>query len=205
MAHPFLPYLISEISRLEQLIDRIPEVRQLNELRRVRALYQALPLPAASGPTGPSPTGTTTELLQLEKALHMAAESERTGPGRKMAPDRQKAIDLIRQSLENETMPVKTATLLEYIKTLGIDLGGNDPVNSLSALLSTSGHFQAHGRSGWTLKTRSKSAMGDTYGLGESADTRPGVTIVMQDPEPLAEHNDPHADGENEPFKMRRF
>ena len=75
-----------------------------------------------------------------------------TRPGRKMSSDRQRALEFAQVHMMGQTQPTKTADLLTALRNNGIEIGGSDPVNSLSALLSTSSRFVAHGRSGWTLK-----------------------------------------------------
>jgi hypothetical protein len=146
----FVASLDSEISRLEKAIEDLPEVRQLKELRRVRALY-------------PQPAAQLVEVRNMPRpsaniSFPVVGRGVVVTVGRKMAPERLQALDIVRASLENQSLPIKTVDLLDHIRAKGIDLGGNDPVNSLSALLSTSGQFQAHGRSGWTLKSEAQNA-----------------------------------------------
>jgi hypothetical protein len=130
MAEPFVSSLDFEIARLEQAIERVPEYVQLQGLKRIRALY----------PQGGSPIpNIADEPTEIHKV------------GRKMAPERARALNLISSFLDIQKSPVKTADLLVVLQQNGIDLGGAEPVNTLSALLSTSGQFQAYGRSGWRL------------------------------------------------------
>ena len=96
--------------------------------------------------------GDTALLTSLTSANATDSFSVVVKPGRKMAPERQRAIEIVMEILRKEVLPIKTAYLWAEVEKEGIALGGRDPVNSLSALLSTSGQFQAHGRSGWTLK-----------------------------------------------------
>jgi hypothetical protein len=175
----FVDSLELEIERLAKVVDAIPEVRQLQELRRLRGLYIS-PIQK-----------------QLEVAIAGAAGVDRSAvviksaAGRKMAPERQKAIDVTKRLLEGQKEPMKTAELLEYLKMTGVDLSGSDPVNSLSALLSTSGLFQAHGRSGWTLKPVNDeiAPRGPTFEemIADASETESGTTL----------------DGSNEPLKRR--
>lgn len=129
----FIASLDLEIDRLAKAIEDIPEVRKLRELQRVRALY----VEESRAPT------------RLGVALGYMPP--RPSAGRKMSPERQRALDFLTVYLGGQTNPIKTTTILEALEGNGISIGGNDPVNSLSALLSTSGKFIAHGRSGWTL------------------------------------------------------
>lgn len=133
----FVASLDLEIDRLEKVIGDIPEVQKLRELQRVRSLY----------------IGGRTEVSRL---AHSITVSTTTTPapsaGRKMSLERQRALEFLTVQLGGQTNPIRTTTILEMLAGNGISIGGNDPVNSLSALLSTSGKFVAHGRSGWTLK-----------------------------------------------------
>lgn len=138
MASNFVPLLDLEIKRLEQVIEGIPDVRRLAELKRVRALY---------------PTVHNVSMVEGIVATDTSsAPVTKSVPGRKMAPERQRALDFVTILLKQEPFPVRTSSLSGALQQKGINIGGSDPVNSLSALLSTSGQFQAHGRSGWTIK-----------------------------------------------------
>ena len=53
--------------------------------------------------------------------------------------------------LRGQSGPVPTVRILEHLKEVGIALGGSQPRNSLSVMLSRSRLFKAHGRRGWTL------------------------------------------------------
>jgi hypothetical protein len=53
--------------------------------------------------------------------------------------------------LREQEGPVPTVRILEHLKEVGIALGGSQPRNSLSVMLSRSQLFKAHGRRGWTL------------------------------------------------------
>jgi hypothetical protein len=144
----FLPSLDAEIDRLEKAIEAIPEVVKLRELRRIRALYS------------------TTE--QVLSSIQIIAKVEATQAGRRMSPERQRALDYIAQRLGADLAgPVRTSAILGMLTDVGIEIGGNDPLNNLSALLSTSGRFVAHGRSGWTLKRDDQMNEGSEAGATE--------------------------------------
>jgi hypothetical protein len=151
----FLPSLDVEIARLEKAIETIPEVVKLRELKRVRALYQQDVTHYA--PTSPLFHMTTSPLLNPAAMRSI----ETTTPGRKMSAERQRALDVIAEQLAGVRGPIRTVTLLEMLTGAGIEIGGNDPLNNLSALLSTSGRFVAHGRSGWTLKSEENQTVSD--------------------------------------------
>lgn len=128
----FIAALDLEIRNLEKAVEAIPDVVKLRELQRIRALYTSETVARVVGP--------------------LIAKYAASPPGRKMSVDRQQALDFVSKHLRMAISPVKTAILSEQLVNNGINVGGADPVNSLSALLSTSGKFVAHGRSGWTLK-----------------------------------------------------
>ena len=128
----FVASLDLEIQRLEKAVEDIPEVRKLRELQRIQALYNDEIVSRVVDP--------------------LIAKYAGGPPGRKMSPQRQRALEVTAEFLADKINPMRTTTILEALAGNGITLGGNDPVNALSALLSTSGKFVAHGRSGWTLK-----------------------------------------------------
>ena len=41
---------------------------------------------------------------------------------------------------------------MKHLTANNVEVGGSNPLNNLSAMLSTSGLFQSHGRKGWTIK-----------------------------------------------------
>ena len=139
----FTAALDLEIKQLERVVEAIPEVVKLRELQRVRALYIN---------EHPEPGRSAASRLARSLAESLTIDPAPLSPGRKMLPERQQAIAFATVHLTGQVTPIKTADLLSTLRAHGINIGGNDPVNSLSALLSTSGKFVAHGRSGWTLK-----------------------------------------------------
>jgi hypothetical protein len=72
--------------------------------------------------------------------------------GRRASPERERALEAARIYVANRSGPTPTAEILDHLVSIGIEVGGEKPVNNLSAMLSNSGLFQAHGRSGWTLR-----------------------------------------------------
>jgi hypothetical protein len=61
--------------------------------------------------------------------------------------------------LKEKTEPVPLRHIYyQVVERGGCRIGGQDPVNGLSAILSRSGRFTAHGRMGWTLKTPEETA-----------------------------------------------
>lgn len=134
----FATALDLEIQHLEKIVEEIPEVVKLRQLRRVRAIYST------------HDTGRRREVSHLSQSLAQALSP--SSPGRKMSPERVQALEFVSTHLNEQTAPVKTVDLHRALEANGINIGGADPVNGLSALLSTSGRFMAHGRAGWTLR-----------------------------------------------------
>jgi len=134
----FTAALDLEIDHLQKIVEAIPEVVKLRELQRVRAIYLS------------HDHGHRMEASRLAQSLAQALAP--SSPGRKMSAERVQALEFVSVHLTGQTAPVKTVDLHRALEANGINIGGADPVNGLSALLSTSGKFMAHGRSGWTLK-----------------------------------------------------
>lgn len=131
----FLASLDEEIGRLESAISHIPEVKKLRELKSLRVLYEH----------GRSNA--------FAAAGYIPPVEQPKPSGRKPSPERQEALRRIEQLLAKQRKPVKTTDLLAILKQEGVRIGGNDEISNLSAMISASGRFKAHGRSGWTLKT----------------------------------------------------
>jgi hypothetical protein len=136
----FTTALDLEIKHLEEIVESIPEVVKLRGLQRVRAIYLS------------HSSAHRMEASRVSQDLARALTSSASSPGRRMSPERLQAIEFVSVHLSGQSAPVKTVDLHHALEANGINIGGSDPVNGLSALLSTSGKFVAHGRSGWTLK-----------------------------------------------------
>jgi hypothetical protein len=144
----FLTALDEEIRSLHESLDNDPRFIKLRELEHVRALYNGNPVsPTESLPVMQS---YVPDSERLSGAIGMGMLAAR---GRRISHERQAAINEVREFLLGKTEPTKTADLYDHLKSKGIKIGGSDPLNNLSALLSMSSVFQANGRSGWTLKT----------------------------------------------------
>lgn len=139
----FISALDEEIRSLRQSLDNDPRYIKLKELERVRSLYGEEPDAPRATPQ------TVTAMVPVTLAEYHTGMRGR----RRMSPERQSAIDEVHQFLQGKVEPTKTADLLAHLEKKGITLGGSDPMNNLSALISMSAGFKAHGRSGWTLKT----------------------------------------------------
>ena len=115
--------LDAEIAGLEGQLAKNTNFRRLQHLRNVKAMYEAEP-----------------------------GDRKRK---RKAAGPRSNAAGSIagaaREVLAGATAPMPTRDVLAALQLRGVTVGGAAPHSSLSALLSKSPHFTAHGRSGWTL------------------------------------------------------
>jgi len=62
---------------------------------------------------------------------------------------------LVEDHLRGKSEPTPTREILSFLASKGIEITGNNPVTSLSALLSRAQEFEPVGRKGWLLKSRS--------------------------------------------------
>lgn len=128
MSAELVTVIKAEIAKLRGELAVDPRTVKLEELERVLRLYEA------------------------SEQTKGAAETARPERARKAtSPARQAALDAARIYLKERQGPVKTAELFEHItKHLGLEIGGENPQNNLSAMLSNSEEFNSHGRAGWT-------------------------------------------------------
>ncbi len=131
----FLDTLNEEIAALEYALAKDPRYKKLATLREAQKLYlQDTTLSAQELPRSPGLT-----------------ERERRA-SREMAPERRRVLEATEAFLASKFEPVPTREIFEKVVAIGgFTIGGRDPVNGLSAILSRSDKFIAHGRSGWTL------------------------------------------------------
>lgn len=129
----FLPALRAEIEQLQRELDDDPRALKLRELRRLLAIYEE------SQGSMPSPV------------IANAPKSDRSR--RATSATRRAAIDAARIFLRGRPEPTKTSDIYAHIKALGIEVGGENPQNNLSAMLHHSPEFISHGRGGWRLRT----------------------------------------------------
>ena len=124
----FIEALKTEIADLEGQLAADPRYLKLREANRLLALYTQTRKrprdrsPAASG-TRPFSSGVSAKILKAATEL-----------------------------LEGRAEPMPTRDILIALVALGVDVGGAEPRNTLSSILSKSGVFVPHGRNGWTLK-----------------------------------------------------
>jgi hypothetical protein len=145
----FRQSLDAEIMRLEAELAADPRAVKLQELRRVRSLYD-------EGQEASQANPGVTIILESKTSENSTPPSDK--PGRKMSPERIQALMVTRELLKGRASPTRTADILEHLQNQGINIGGNDPQNNLSALLYHAPDFESHGKAGWTLTSQNGSA-----------------------------------------------
>jgi hypothetical protein len=133
----FIEHLKAEIQALERSLEADPRFVKLRELRHIEKLYE------------------TDSLLSMVPDSRIAtAEPVRRSATRESSPESKRVIDEATQFLTGRTDPVALRDMFhEIVRVRGCHVGGKDPINGLSSILSRAGKFIAHGRSGWTLAT----------------------------------------------------
>lgn len=124
----FTAALKAEIQEIENELKNDPRYKKLESLRSVLLLYQSSGV--ATEKAGAPPVRTITRVPSEGRA---------------------KAIELARLYLRNRVGPTPTRDIYDHVVDNGAEIGGKDPVNNLSAMLSNSDEFQSNGRAGWTL------------------------------------------------------
>jgi hypothetical protein len=130
----------AEIAAIEQDLRDNPDPRgtKIAQLRQIRRQYKQT-------------MGIDDELAVRAREIRNRLAALRVG--RKPSPERLRAIAVAKEFLAGKTEPTRTADILLFLRRQGVEIGGSDPLNNLSAMLSNDDGFQAHGRSGWTLQT----------------------------------------------------
>lgn len=151
----FIDSLRKEIKALEADIRNNPDVR-VAKLHGLLDLAKYYGLTAAVPPeTGNAP------------AFEVKYADGKIKVRRRSSPERQRALELAEEFLGQATAPVKTSEIWNYIIKAGIVIPGENPQNNLSAMLSNSDRFRAHGRAGWTIAGNGNSAPPVTAGSPE--------------------------------------
>lgn len=176
MGSELLAAIEAEIEAIEAELAADVRFARLRALRDLRKLYRSSDQNA--GPVGPPSSS-----IDAWGAGANGPSAPRT-VNRKIAPHRSQAVDAIVMHLKNRSGPVPTKDLLEHIVSLGIDVGGSNPLNNLSAILSNSNLFASNGRVGWTLKPRRSDAELKVEAMHQAAID----TISMLDDEEVADN-----------------
>lgn len=152
----FVAALKAEIANLEAELERSVTYIRLQEVRRMLALYERDQPGELRRPISPPRQSLAAQIAHVNRIYSTKAEAIRAAQSpftiRRGSPERAKALEAARLFLINRVGdPTPTAAIYDHIAGLGIEIGGNDPRNNLSAMLSNSPIFQSHGRAGWTL------------------------------------------------------
>lgn len=138
MAADFRAALMAEIAFLEGELQADERYIKLEGLRRIAGLY---PMSTQSQQTEKSP----------ESAPAHPEDANRYTGTRKTTAVREQALHEAKTYVLAEHRVVPTRDIHQHLLDKGINVGGESPQNNLSALISKSGIFVAHGRSGWTV------------------------------------------------------
>lgn len=164
MSTGFKEALEREIAELEKSLEADPRFIKLRELQRVASLYtpaaQAMdafkPIVGSIASAAPQRAGAGARFYGGGEAVPVV-----DGQRRVSALVRQKVLEDAANILRGRTEPTKTADLFDDLVTLGHEIGGDDPKNNLSAMLSKSPLFRPHKRAGWTLVENSSAVSED--------------------------------------------
>jgi hypothetical protein len=138
----FLDHLRAEMQALERSLENDPRYIKLRELQRVRALYEGEP--------GAAPADSPAPIATQQRSPH-----RRPAP-REMSPETKRVISAANELMAGRSEPMPLRDLYHEIADVqGIPIGGNKPINNLSAMLYRYG-FEAVGRAGWRLRQSAK-------------------------------------------------
>lgn len=130
--------LNAEIANLERELEEDVRYVRLRELKKVLRFY---------GTAVPSQSAAPTEVQEEVSQRKQLRQSVR-----QPSSAREKALVAAKEYIRGLDRIVPTRELLEQLVASGIEVGGATPLNNLSAMISTSGMFESHGRRGWTVK-----------------------------------------------------
>jgi len=133
----FAEAMRAEITGLETELARDVRYIRLRELRKLLPLY------------GNDDSHTNAKEPTVAMAKSSAKQVRQST--RQTSPQRDKALSAAREFVISRGNVVPTRDILTHLLSIGINVSGAKPLNNLSAIISTSGEFEAHGRSGWTL------------------------------------------------------
>ena len=139
MSNSFVNALRKEISSLEDELAGDPRFKKLRRLMAALDAYLEDDADdAATSADAPSAKTATPDTSQPTRTA-----TERT----------QHILDVAEEIIRESNKPIKTIEILEELRRRNVDVHGREPRNTLSAIISYSGLFKAHGRTGWTIKT----------------------------------------------------
>lgn len=167
----FVAALEAEMAALREQLSQDMRFVRLREIERLRELYRERGDDASHG--------NAPNVARNADAPRPASKP----PLRKASPERLQAIGAARMLVANRVGPVPTAEIYDHIAELGIPIRGENPVNNLSAMLSSSGIFKANGRAGWTIRNEDDGADDEGQSPDDVRDAR-----IMRDADD--EHED---------------
>lgn len=118
-------------------------VRKLQAVRDFLAAY------------GEAPKGGSQSESATPKAGRRAARSKNV-PITSYQADTRTSVALALMFMATSEGLVKTADLVRSIEAVGHEIGGENKVNALGALLARSEDVEGHGKSGWTIYDRER-------------------------------------------------
>jgi hypothetical protein len=175
MSTGFKEALEREISDLEKSLETDPRFIKLRELQRVASLYTpgvnpvdglkafvnmltvGNPPRAHAGGGLPAGIGSKHAMFAGGGEAMPLVDGQR----RMQAITRQRVLEDAENILRGRSDPTKTADLYDDLVAAGHEIGGDDPKNNLSAMLSKSPLFRSHKRAGWTLVESQSTAPDD--------------------------------------------
>lgn len=156
MGQDFSAALADEIASLETELAKDVRYLRLKELKRVALLY--------GGGLQQGAHITRHPISMMDGAATLRP------PVRQPSPSRERALTEALAFVERSGRLVPTREILDHLVATGIEVGGVSPLNNLSAMISTSGKFQSHGRSGWTMARPSVVVAGTSQNAGRGED-----------------------------------
>jgi len=148
---------------LERELHADPRFMRLQTLKKMRTDYLAV--------TGPARAPTTLELVAGSQPAAAPRSTTLTvrARTRSIDPRREALLEKVRVFLAGKLAPTKTAEIFSHLEAIGVEVGGQDPRNNLSAIIHNSGRFKSFGRLGWMNPENAASYKG--HSLTERAPT----------------------------------
>lgn len=149
MSNPFVTSLRKEIRSLEKELEGDPRFKKLRRLMAALEVYLEDEDDGADEDVGaasqsPSPPSS---------APSADAESPPTPKGRTQSDKNEQILEFATSIIRDHgNKPIRTRDILAAVQARGVAVHGQNPRNTLSAILSYSERFTAHGKSGWTIK-----------------------------------------------------
>lgn len=168
MSTGFKEALEREISDLEKSLEADPRFIKLRELQRLANLYTPGAQVADAFKMVFGSLATNTRVVGVggmspPRAFAGGGEVVLNvdGQRRAQALNRQRVLEDAENILRGRADPTKTSDLYDDLIAAGHEIGGDDPKNNLSAMLSKSPLFRSHKRAGWTLVESQSTAPDD--------------------------------------------